>query len=275
MRSLKIACAMLMLGGCGTYVPNLQVMPGTDESLFVQSIAQSIRCEISAAITQIINSDKAAAKINGIRTAAWLEEWGVQVGLTLDVNESTTVTPTGTWFPTDQFTLFGRASVSSKATRRSKLNYFYGVENLYDETAPLSINSRDQVRFCRQLNSPPGIITPPIVRSDLKIASALGSYILAAGTGTITDDAQRNVRTQQNGFTHTVRFELSAAGGVNPQWILNESTINRQSTLASASRNRTHELIVTFGPLDADSNLAQSAADSFLAAQINSSINLD
>ena len=276
MRSLKIACAMLMLGGCGTYVPSLQVWPGASEQLFVLAITESIKCELSAAITNVLNDDKEFAIENEqSRTAEWFETWGVQVALKLIIDEETTFNPSAVWLPTSEFTLSAGGSLSSNAIRTNKLNYFYSIDSLYDRSVALDQEADDHVRPCKSLTEFSGISKPPIIRSDLKIQESISTYILASGTGTITDPSQSIEKSQKNNFTHEIIFRLSASGNINPQWVLSESRINTGTRLLSANREREHNLIMTFGPLDEDSNLAQSAEQSFFASQINSELRRD
>ena len=273
MRSLKMACAMLMLGGCGTYVPNLQVYPGAVESDLVRAIAASVRCEMSVAVTRLIGSDKARSEASEIpRTLSWLDDWGVQVSLRLEVEENTRVNPTFSWSPTNEFTLGGGVSASSTAGRTTKLNYLYSVGDLYDDEVSLDSDLNSESKYCEQRLTSPGIIETPLIRSDLKIYEALESYTFSTTTGTITDSAQRNTPGQQNNFTHEVKFQLVASGTMSPRWILSESRINPSGSVLSASRTRTHKLIATFGPIDSTGSLAQSAASSFFAAQINAEI---
>ena len=53
---LIIGIAM-MVTGCGTYVPEIQEIPGADSERLVQAIVGSTKCEIKDAIVWVINDD--------------------------------------------------------------------------------------------------------------------------------------------------------------------------------------------------------------------------
>jgi hypothetical protein len=59
------------------------------------------------------------------------------------------------------------------------------------------------------------------------------------------------------------------SGNISPMWKLVRATINQGGPLFSASRDRKHDLIITFGPNNPDTkSLAATAAGTFLASQI-------
>jgi len=112
--ALPLAISLLVTG-CGTYVPGLEepLNSPVDGQLLVQAIAQNIDCEIRNAIGDIIRQDKKFIQ-TGIakrRKTAWLDNWGVQSSLTLQVNESGGLNPSAQWLPpspaTSIFTLAG------------------------------------------------------------------------------------------------------------------------------------------------------------------------
>ncbi len=131
------AITALLLGGCGTYVPEIQEFPGTtvDSQLLVQAIVRSIHCEIRNAVAYVVDRDKSLASFhNGARTAPWMEKWGVQVQLTLTIDEKSSVAPSAVWTPpnpaTALFMLGGGVSASADATRVDTFNYYYTVKDL-------------------------------------------------------------------------------------------------------------------------------------------------
>ena len=93
----SLAAGILLLGGCGTYVPNIQEFPGdtVDGQLFVQKIVQNINCEITDAVRYVVEQDKKLPR----RTAAWFEDRGVQTTLTLTMDEKGSVNPVVNWLP--------------------------------------------------------------------------------------------------------------------------------------------------------------------------------
>jgi hypothetical protein len=89
-----LAVVALLFTRFGTSVPEPAPTP-IDSQLLVQKIVKSIHCEISNAITYVIDSDKALAVAfnNGARTAGWLDKWGVDVVLTLSIEDKVSVSP--------------------------------------------------------------------------------------------------------------------------------------------------------------------------------------
>lgn len=150
------------LGGCGTFVPNLQEFPGApgDAERLVHAIVHSVHCELKDAVTYVIDADKDLARANGARTAEWFDNWGMQAALTLTVAEKTEVNPTGTWTSnpiTLFFTLGGGVDASSEATRIDTLNFYYTVRALYAEPP------------CNPNAASPHPVGSLLIQSDLKL----------------------------------------------------------------------------------------------------------
>src|SRR5215469_6558541 len=226
--------AILMLSACGTYVPAIQeIGDDTQGVLLVQEIVGSIRCEIRNAFAQIYWDDLEAAKANGHRSAAFLDDWGAQIQLSLSVEEKTILAPTASWMPNAIFSLFGSATGSSDATRIDKMNYFYSVAEL---------RSRQGCLPGAPAGSHPASL---LVQSDLKLYNWLSSLILPV----VTDDI--SAVEKQNAVSHEVRFEVVSTGSINPAWRLSRVfSVNQLGTLITASRDRTHDLLITLGPVD-------------------------
>ncbi|HKH81891.1 MAG TPA: hypothetical protein VKA03_09880 [Methylovirgula sp.] len=62
------------------------------------------------------------------------------------------------------------------------------------------------------------------------------------GTDTTTGPFKQNV------LSHEVKFEILSSGNATPGWKLTRVSINQTGTFLSASRDRTNDLIITFGP---------------------------
>jgi hypothetical protein len=253
-----------MIAGCGTFVPEIQEFPGSsvDGQLLVHAIVNSIHCEIRNAVTYVIDQDKKVAQLNhGIRSAAWLEKWGAQVGLTLTVEEKTSVNPTSVLTPvgplTTIFTLGNGINLSTDATRTDKINYYYTVKELYAErSCPDDANA----------NAPPGSL---LIQSDLKLREWLLSQVLEVGTGEVTLPTGPNSILKQNVLSHEVKFEVISSGNVTPAWKLITVNVNQNGTFFTTSRDRTHDLLITLGPVDPSTRqLTGAAAASYLASQI-------
>ena len=105
-----------------------------------------------------------------------------------------------------------------------------------------------------------------IVNNDLKIYEWLRSAlhiqtIIAEFGGNIVAAGKDSTRgIGQNAITHEVQFVVVTDGNVTPQWKLVRVTGNPNSPFFDASRSRTHDLIVTFGPKDPKTHKLMSEA---------------
>ena len=122
----------LVLGGCGTYVPNIQENPwAPDANRLVEAIVESIHCEIIQAVIYVVSHDSMNPKIlEPGRHTAWLyNNWGAQIQITLKTDEQSALSPSGSYSP-NIFNLLGGANISSEATRTDILNFYYMVKTL-------------------------------------------------------------------------------------------------------------------------------------------------
>jgi hypothetical protein len=263
----------LTLAGCGTYVPNIQENPwASDPNRLVQAIVESIHCEVINAVVYVINEDRATYWSNpqqGLK-ADWLNKWGAQMQITLTTDEQSSLSPSGSYSP-NIFTLLGGANLSSEATRTDILNFYYTVTNLYGKgtgCTPKILSDLDLG------NHPVGSL---LIQSDLKLRDWLSAVVLGVGTEQIpiTKPAGVTNPSFSNAILHDVKFQVTTSGNITPIWKLALATINPAAPFATASRTRTHELIITFGPNDPTTNSLgpnTPAAGAFLSQQIGSAI---
>jgi hypothetical protein len=219
----------LSLAGCGTYVPEIQEFPGDDVSaaLLVHAIVDSIHCEIRNAITTVIDNDNEASKHNqGVHYAAYLYDWGAQIGLTLQVEEKSGVSPSVNWLPrpfgTTIFNLSAGGTLSADATRIDKLNYYYTVRELY------------ALGSCPRNFNPPHPTGSLLIQSDLKLAEWLSAQVLEVETGAFGPPINPNSVLKQNALSHEVKFEVVSTGSLTPAWKLTRFTINQTGPFLSA-----------------------------------------
>jgi hypothetical protein len=108
-----------------------------------------------------------------------------------------------------------------------------------------------------------------IVNNDLKIynwlASALHIQEVIAGMGggavdTGTGKGGKSPAVGQNAITHEVQFFVVTEGSVTPSWRLVRVSANQSSPFFDTQRQRTHDLIVTFGPRDPKTGQLERAA---------------
>jgi hypothetical protein len=264
-RSIPVFIGAVMLGGCGLYVPEVRDFPNgrstVSNNLLVQAIIISIHCELEDAVTRVINDDIATAKANRFYYAQFLRNWGAEVALTLTLDEKSVVNPSGIYAPlsplTSVFTLSGGLSATAEATRVDKVNYYYRVSELY-----LGPN-----RKCVRDDNPPK--DSLLIQSDLKLYEWLSVMVNGTATGIITSVSNQNV------LSHQITFDVVTTGNLNPAWTLVRGSIGQGTTLLAASRDRKHDLLVTFGPLDKSQSgtfLTPIAEQTHISSQVISGI---
>jgi hypothetical protein len=264
-----IAFLTAMLTGCGTYVPGIPefaLQPGSTQRL-VQVILDSIHCEIKNSVKFIVYKDiEYATKYTGYRTAAWFDDWGIQGALTLTIKESTEFNPTTSWIPSMLKLGFGLDG-SAQATRTEVLNFYNSV----DELAPKVLRDKEladkENKACTFPLDEPHPIGSLFINSNLGIREWLEAIILSRETG-----STQLVLNQ--GVTHDVQFQVVTSADFTPTMTFPHVTVNGGGKFLSVMRNRMHELLLTFGPVDKEKKtLVGPAADQFLAGQIGSAIN--
>jgi hypothetical protein len=260
----------LLLAGCGTYVPGIEepLSSPADGQQLVQAIAQNIDCEIRDAVGELIRTDKEEyrAGFRKSRQTAWLDTWGVQTTLTLQVNERGGLNPSTKWLPpspeTAIFTLAGAGSVSAEATRTNKIGSYYTVAQIANGTP------------CLPQSRPGGLF---LLQNDLKLREWLLDIVMLRGTGVTQIPLSKDL------IQHQVTFEVISSGSLTPAWTLTRVLVNPDGSFLEAKRGRKHDLLITLGPADAtqlvstpsgprlarvSSSLAGPAANAHLASEI-------
>jgi hypothetical protein len=231
---LIMVCVALMLGGCGTTVPELQENAADKVAAqqLVESIAYNITCEVQDAVAGIYNNP------DHPRKSTFLDTWGVQIALSLQVEEKSSLNPAVNWLPlsppTRVFNLLFGGTVSADATRQDKLNSYYTVQQMR-ALGPCIAGTR-----------PDGLL---LMQSDLGLTEWLRDNVTAADTGKIqyaTDYSDGPLKT--NVISHEIKFDITTSGNLTPGWKLTRFSINQSGTFLSASRDRTNDLTITLGP---------------------------
>ena len=88
-------------------------------------------------------------------------------------------------------------------------------------------------------------------------------------TGDITSVGKQNV------LSHEVTFEVISSGNITPAWKLVRANFNQSGSFFTTSRDRKHDLIITFGPLDTSQSgtfLVPIAEQTHISSQLTSGI---
>jgi len=256
----------LLVGGCGTMVPAIRDFPNNvgehQNNALVAAIIASVRCELRDAVTSVLNErnpDSADAY------KAFLQKWGAQVALTLRLDEKTSINPSAlSHIPTSVFTLVGGVSGGAEATRVDIINFYATVRDLYighrDETGQNPKCPRDTIAPTDSL----------LIQSDLKLKDWLDASFNAFAAHTVTKVGTKNV------LSHQVTFDVVTGADITPAWAWANGAVNQRGLFLATSRDRKHDLIVTFGPID-DTNsgsfLIPIAENTHEYSQLANSIN--
>ena len=223
---------LLALGGCGTYVPEIQEPPGDSVSgqQLVDEIVHNIRCEVQDAIYAVYSNPSHQEQ------SAFLDNWGVQMTLSLQVEEKSGLTPVVNWIaqPATVFNMLFGGTLSADATRIDKMNFYHTVAELR-RAGPCNPDTRSDGQL--------------LLQSDLKLKEWLYDSLTANNTheGDFSHAAASGP-FKQNVISHEVKFEILTAGTVTPGWKLKTVSINQTGVFLTASRDRTNDLIITLGP---------------------------
>jgi hypothetical protein len=199
-------------------------LDSADGQALVTEIVHNVTCDVADGLYKIHAEGKENPGGNFLAT------WGVQITLTLTIDEKSALAPGLKFTPPEPFSLGFGENLSTDATRIDKLSYFYTVKDL---TAAGKCTQRSQGKF--------------LLSSDLKLgqwlhdATALQSL---SETKFPSDDPM-----SKDVISHEVKFDIVSSGSVTPMWMLHRVTVNGGSgNTLSASRDRTHDLLITLGP---------------------------
>lgn len=248
---------------CGTYIPSQRDWPNGDARLVNDmntALARTVVCELSYAVTIAIDNDRRLAKLRPDLKSygTFLEDWGVEVATDLTVTEDSTIAPGFSWTPDKPISIATGVSASATATNENKYNVFYPLSALY---LPNLFKQESDTRPCRH---PQGKKEgSPLVDIDLKILPLLESRIQIVELGLAGDPKAQQVTGVKNVLTQTVSIKEKVSGDLTPKWEFTTRNVNPSGTFLSAGRERTHQLVFTFGPMTADKRQLTPLAEQF------------
>jgi hypothetical protein len=256
MPAMKWPVALLvsvLIGGCGLSVPEIQENRARpiDGVLMVQSIIQSVRCQMIDVFKSIEKEDRARK----VRVSQFLDNWGVEMTLTLTLDEKSTIAPNLIWMPPSPasavFTLGAGGGGTADATRTDKMSFYYLIPTLR-----------------REHSCTPGVQqgneTSLLVENDLKLDEWLRAYLSTIGTQQGTAPTTTDGALKDTVLTHDVKFDITSTGNITPAWKLTRVSINPSGTFFSTSRDRTHDMSIVLGPGD---KTGFTGSASFIASQ--------
>lgn len=263
-----------LLSACGTYPPRHEEFWATSNpsttAQKVTSIAGQVKCELAQAIQ----------KLNA-HNENWINSWGALVTFTLDTTEKISFGPgvalhnplptAVTSFPgladvtTDQiFNASFGAQLSSEAERKSQVIFFYTAQELQKIDV--------QGRSCIPSVPTPGYL---FVESELGIPEWVfaTASLQTSGLAKFPTLKASKGYLNQNAISESIKFRVISSANATPAWKLVRVSANEDTKLIDGSRDRTQQLDVTLGPLEAaPGTLAASAQAQFNAQLIAASI---
>jgi hypothetical protein len=283
----KILSAIFSLGlstllvGCGTYVPQVgEIWDGPYGTRDIEfEIRKRVYCDLKKAVISAkqIHVEKKTSDGKVISFAEALpDDWGAQVTVGLNIDESTTLSPGATLntpmhngithfigetpigatplvaaatypsLPTNQFYQLGfGGSLSSKATRNDKINAYWAVSYLKQQPTTNSYCAADAID---PLGDNAAKSSPLILVSDLGIEKWLieslemNNLLPSVQDGASSDNSPDVLQFE-------AKFEIASTGNINPTWKLVRISANTSNTpLLGTNRTRAHDLTITIGP---------------------------
>lgn len=233
-KTLSIAIAAgIPVAGCGLYTPNLHdfYQPKEYQREFESVIINNVKCELHVAVQDTLeNLSKGFHK-----DVSWLAGWGAKVNMRLSIEEKNSLGPGVSLEKTfenaalQSFTLGIGGSGTAGATREETIEFTYAFSDLLAEPRETDC-SRKEKGFQ--------------IESDLKIRDFIyNKMFIAALPGTV--DARKPKASPYSVFSYHATFVQNYSGNITPTWKFLRVTVNPDSPLFHAERNRTNDLTIT------------------------------
>lgn len=258
--AINLASTVILtsLSGCGLYVPEKDLLHPNDidprngmsrQGKIESNIIANIRCEITKGVYRALATGN----------VPWLAGWGASVSLNLTWEEQGSVNP-GINYTTpfgrlgETFTVAAGLSSSAKATRTEAITFTLENRVLLKEAM---LTARTSTGLdCSLLEE------GWTVQSNLKIDEFIyDKASVAGGHGARTRPIDY---PQFSTFQETITFVVTVGGTATPSWKFIRLTVNPGGEFLSASRIKTSQIIITFGPL---AQAASRAGPAELAVQ--------
>jgi predicted transport protein len=259
-RRLAVGAFLIVpLSGCGLYTPDLHdfYQPKSYQREFESIIINNVKCELHVAVQDTLeNLSKGYHK-----DVSWLGRWGAKVNMRLSIEEKSSLGPGVSLEKTfenvalQSFTLGLGGSGTAGATREETIEFTYAFSDLLAERRETDCSRKEK-----------GLQ----IESDLKIRDFIyNKMFIAALPGTV--DSPKPKASPYSVFSYHVTFVQNYSGDVTPTWKFLRVTVNPDSPLFHAERNRTNDLTITLGET-APATKFKPAVLSFDAQLVHNSI---
>jgi hypothetical protein len=234
--------------GCGAVVPEIGEIWDNNSGVPADKtlemlIKKKVFCELQRAVSDIQAEPGFTVIYNGKKIAKKYipETWGVLMTLQITVDESTQTNPGVTLTdPLAPVKSFGSSvsqsfktsiggTFSTEANRQDKFTYYYLVKDLE--------------------GSQPACDYPPEYGSSFLLDDNLEIEKWLRNAMNMRISLETSEVSQQEVATYDIKFIVTTNVGATPTWTLLRVTASSgNGNLLGLNRNRTHELILTFGP---------------------------
>ena len=277
-RRLLTASAMASsLSACGTQAPAIpEAWEAQDVSAkMVYMIKKNIFCETIEAIRRTNSAHKFYLPNSTKLTPLIPADYSVQIQTTITIEESSSSNPSAGYsltFPNgsqsgisigQNLSLGLSGTLSSSATRTDTTYSYYNVGKI---TAP---GANDE--FClHEVTDRRG--SSLLLTSDLGIRRFLEDNVPVMDVLHSSDVKGSKKPDRVDVYSYDLKFAVVTSGGFNPTWKL-VSVSGSGTPILGLSRQRTHELLLTFGPTGPDGFAPSAIAQAQqTTTQINQSI---
>lgn len=232
--SILVSC---FLSACGWVTPEFYLPSQTpyDTGIFVNRIANQVKCELGKAVYDVIMEYQE----KNANPVGWLATWGAKATLKIIVEEKSNLSPSVLVTPPSTFSLNANASLSADATRTETVNFYFVFADLLDaKTHKLPAQEPKVCEHYRDI----------LIESDLKLKEWVETVGLLASTPKTVSDPFKTGGPLDT-TSHEIQFVVTGTGGITPAWKLVSVTVNPSGGFLGASRARTDDLLITMGPM--------------------------
>jgi hypothetical protein len=233
-----LTLAAINLSACGWVTPAFDLLSQTPSyamSIFVNRIANQVKCELGKAVYDVImeHQEKNANPVG------WLATWGAKATLKIIVEEKSNLSPSVLVTPPGTFSLNANGSLSGDATRTETITFYFVFADLFDpKTQKLPAQ---EPKVCEHYSD-------ILIESDLKLNEWVETVGLLASTPKTVSDPFKSGGPLDT-TSHEVQFIVTLTGGVTPAWKLVSVTVNPSGSFLGATRATTDDLLITMGPM--------------------------
>jgi hypothetical protein len=271
MRSHKISCVLfcfqlISLIGCGLSVPDIKEPgQGPDGTRLMEFlIKRRVYCDLKQAV-HTVDTEMTYTK-DGVTKPLLPDNWGAQISLLLQVDESTSFNPGvaftfpfasevtqfqhGTVTTPRSFSFGFGGTLSSVGTRIDKFDPFWTIGWLRQPRTSESICFEENLLKLPFDWSQYGMRSGSfILQSELGIDKWLKDALFTNVLLNSTDPATSPNKDAPDTVSIDIKFVVVSNANINPVWKLLPVTFNNGTlNLLSTGRTRTHDLLITLGP---------------------------